>query len=171
MAFTETITAFQLYENATDYYGIADIQLPELNQITEEIDGAGVAGKYTSVIIGHLEAMKMTLNMRNPTAIAYQLFTPEEHQLDLRANMQERDHVKGVHNVAVKHVIKARPLNLKPGKVGMYTTGDASVEYAVDYFATYIDGKEVLVADPFNYIYRVNGKDYLEDVRKNLGKA
>lgn len=171
MAFTETMTAFALYENATDYYGIADIQLPTLAQITEEIDGAGVAGKYTSIVKGHLEAMKMTLNMRNPTDIAYQLFTPEEHQLDLRVNIQERDRVNGTRDVCVKHVVRVRPINFNPGKVANYSTGDASVEYAVDYFATYIDGKEKMVADPFNYIYRVNGKDYLEDVRKNIGKA
>lgn len=35
---------------------------------------------------------------------------------------------------------------------------------------TYIDGKKKLEIDPLNYIYYVNGKDYLADVRKALGK-
>lgn len=38
------------------------------------------------------------------------------------------------------------------------------------YYATYIDGKKKLEIDPLNYIYYVNGKDYLADVRKALGK-
>lgn len=42
--------------------------------------------------------------------------------------------------------------------------------YAVSYYATYIDGKKKLEIDPLNYIYYVNGKDYLADVRKALGK-
>ncbi len=38
------------------------------------------------------------------------------------------------------------------------------------YYATYIDGKKVLEIDILNFIYYVNGVDYLEDVRKALGK-
>ena len=89
--FSEINIAFRVYENAVDYYGIADVDLPDITQITEEMQGAGFAGKYDAVIIGHIEAMKTTINFRNPTKIAYNLFTPVEHQLDLRANVQERD--------------------------------------------------------------------------------
>lgn len=167
--FTEQITGFKLYENENDFYGIAEVKLPSIAQITADMDGAGVAGKYTSVVKGHVEAMKMTITLRNPTDIAFKLFTPVDHQLDLRVNLQERDSVKGVHDVQMKHVIKCRPINLDPGKVANYATGDASAEFAVDYFATFVDGKEKLVVDPFNYIYRIDGVDYLEDVRKNLG--
>ena len=38
------------------------------------------------------------------------------------------------------------------------------------YFATYIDGAKVLEIDILNFIYFVNGVDYLADVRKALGK-
>ena len=32
-----------------------------------------------------------------------------------------------------------------------------------------IDGKEVLEIDKYNYICKINGKDYLKDVRTALG--
>lgn len=169
--FSELITAFRVYENAVDYYGIADVDLPEITQITEEMQGAGFAGKYDATILGHLEAMKATINFRNTTKIAYKLFTPEEHQLDLRANVQERNTVSGVKNVAVKHIMKCTPITLKPGKLANFSTGDTSAEYAVHYFATFVDGEKVLEADPANYIFFVNNKDYLAEVRKNLGLA
>lgn len=44
--------------------------------------------------------------------------------------------------------------------------GDKRLKYE----DTYIDGKKKLEIDPLNYIYYVNGKDYLADVRKALGK-
>ena len=110
--FSEINIAFRVYENAVDYYGIADVDLPDITQITEEMQGAGFAGKYDAVIIGHIEAMKTTINFRNPTKIAYNLFTPVEHQLDLRANVQERDTVSGVRQVAVKHILKCTPITL-----------------------------------------------------------
>ena len=38
------------------------------------------------------------------------------------------------------------------------------------YFATYIGGVKVLEIDILNFIFFVNGVDYLADVRKALGK-
>ena len=167
--FSEINIAFRVYENAVDYYGIADVDLPDITQITEEMQGAGFAGKYDAVIIGHIEAMKTTINFRNPTKIAYNLFTPVEHQLDLRANVQERDTVSGVRQVAVKHILKCTPITLKTGKLANFSTGDTNAEYAVHYFATFIDGAKTLEVDPANYIFFVDGVDYLAEMRKNLG--
>ena len=62
------------------------------------------------------------------------------------------------------------PINLKLGKLAPATTADASGEYAVSYLAGYVDGKKELEVDPTNYIFIMNGKDYLEDIRKALGK-
>lgn len=169
--FSEINIAFRVYENAVDYYGVADVDLPDITQITEEMQGAGFAGKYDAVITGHIESMKATINFRNPTKIAYNLFTPMEHQLDLRANVQERDTVSGVKQVAVKHILKCTPITLKTGKLANFSTGDTSSEYAVHYFATFVDGTKVLEVDPANYIFFVDGKDYLEEMRKNLGLA
>lgn len=169
--FSEVTKCFAIYENAIDFYGIADITLPSITQLTESMEGAGVAGKYDAIISGHIEAMKMSLSFRNPTKDAFKLFTPEIHQLDLRAVIQERNSTDGVKDVGVKHVIKAEPINLDLGNVKMYSSSDTKSEFAVTYFATYMDGEEKLMIDPFNYIYRVNGKDYLDDVRKKLGKA
>lgn len=169
--FSEIITAFRVYENAKDFYGIADVTLPSVAQLTEDMEGAGVAGKYTAVVTGHIEAMKASISFRNPTKDAYKLFTPVEHQLDLRANIQERDTVSGVKNVSVKHVLKCVPINLDTGSLKNYSTGDTKSEFSVSYFATFIDGEKTLEIDPFNYIYYIDGKDYLEEIRKNLGLA
>lgn len=169
--FSEVNIAFRVYENAVDYYGVADVDLPDITQLTEEMQGAGFAGKYDSTIMGHIEAMKMTINFRNITKMAFQLFTPVEHQLDLRASVQERDTVSGVKHVAVKHVVKCTPITLKTGKLANFSTGDTNAEYAVHYMATYVDGEKKLEVDPANYIFYVDGKDYLADIRKDLGLA
>lgn len=169
--FSEIITGYHMYENEISYYGLAEVELPSITQITESMDGAGVAGKYDAIVRGHVEAMKMTVSMRNPTKDAFKMFTPVEHQFDLRANIQERDTVTGVHDNALKCVVRATPINLDIGKIANYSTGDTKAEFSVSYFAVYVDGAKEIEVDPFNYIFWVDGKDYLEDVRKNLGKA
>lgn len=167
----ETVIGFAVYEDATEYFGMSEVTLPEISNLTEEISGAGIGGKVESVILGAIEAMTTTLNFRTVTKNAIKLHEPREHKIDLRAAQQQKDTTKGVTEVVkVKHLLTLTPKKLNPGKVATASAAEVSGEYATTYFATYIDGKKMLEIDPLNYIYYVNGKDYLADVRKALGK-
>lgn len=162
---------FAVYENATEYYGMAEVTLPEISAITEEIKGAGISGNFDGVFVGHVEAMTLTLNFRSVTPEAIALTTPEVHQLDLRASQQYWDNAVGkFYQQAVKHIALVTPKKFVPGKLAPASPVDASGEYVVTYFATYINGAKKLEIDILNFIYFVNGTDYLADVRKALGK-
>ena len=58
----ESIINFALYEDANEYLGMAEVALPELVSLTQEITGAGIAGNVEAVILGHFKAMTTTLN-------------------------------------------------------------------------------------------------------------
>lgn len=64
------VTNFAVYEDATEYYGMAEVTLPEITQISEEVKGAGIAGTFDGTFVGHLEAMSLTLNFRSVTTDA-----------------------------------------------------------------------------------------------------
>ena len=159
MKIDETVIGFAVYEDATEHVGIAEVTLPEISSITEEISGAGMGGKVESVILGAIEAMTTTLNFRTVTRNAVKLHEPRQHNIDLRAAQQQKDTTKGVTEVVrVKHLLTLTPKKLNPGKVATASAAEVSGEYATTYFATYIDGKKMLEIDPLNYIYFVNGK-------------
>lgn len=167
----ETVIGFAVYEDATEYYGMSEVTLPEISNLTEEISGAGMGGKVEAVILGAIEAMTTTLNFRTVTKNAIKLHEPREHKIDLRVAQQNKNTTKGITEVGrVKHLLTLTPKKLNPGKVATASAAEVSGEYATTYFATYIDGKKMLEIDPLNYIYFVNGKDWLADVRKALGK-
>ena len=167
----ETVIGFAVYEDATEYYGMSEVTLPEISNLTEEISGAGMGGKVEAVILGAIEAMTTILNFRTVTKNAIKLHEPREHKIDLRVAQQNKNTTKGVTEVGrVKHLLTLTPKKLNPGKVATASAAEVSGEYATTYFATYIDGKKMLEIDPLNYIYFVNGKDWLADVRKALGK-
>ena len=63
----ETVIGFAVYEDATEYYGMSEVTLPEISNLTEEISGAGMGGKVEAVILGAIEAMTTTLNFRTVT--------------------------------------------------------------------------------------------------------
>lgn len=165
-------TNFAVYEDATEFYGMAEVTLPEIAQMTEEIKGAGISGTFNGAFVGHIEAMTLGLNFRSVTKDAIKLAEPRNHQLDLRAAQQYWDNTAGKFvQQAVKHVLIVTPTKWVPGKLAPASSAEASGEYAATYYATYIDGVKVLEIDILNFIYYVNGTDYLADVRKALGKA
>lgn len=167
----ESVVGFAVYEDAVEYMGVAEATLPEISLMTEEISGAGIGGKYEGVIQGATEAMTLTLNFRTYIKTAVKLHEARKHTIDLRAAQQETESRTGEKIIVpVKHILIVEPKKLVPGKAAAATTADASGEYAVTYYATFRNGKRELEIDPLNYIYYVNGKDYLADVRKALGK-
>lgn len=167
----QSVINFAVYEDSKEYVGMAKVTLPDLTALTQSISGAGIAGNMEAVIIGHYEAMTLGLSFRTTTNQAIALAEPRRHNIDLRVAQQDEDVVAGVVKVRnVKHVFVVVPKSTKGGTIAPASPTDGSGEYAVSYWATYIDGKKVQEIDPANFICFINGKDYLADVRKALGK-
>ena len=102
------VTNFAVYEDATEYYGMAEVTLPEITQISEEVKGAGIAGTFDGTFVGHLETMSLTLNFRSVTTDAIKLAEPRKHQLDLRAAQQSWDNSTGRY---VQQAVKQRTID------------------------------------------------------------
>ena len=66
--------------------------------------------------------------------------------------------------------MRVRPKKLAPGKVAVASPADASGEYAITYYAIYKNGVKKVEIDQLNFVYYVDGVDYLADVRAALGK-
>ncbi len=162
---------FSVYEDSSEYLGMASATMPSLNALTQSISGAGVAGNIESVILGHYDALTLVLAFRTVNQHTIRLSEPRRHTIDLRIAQQTEDPVSGTIKVqAVKHIFVAIPKVDNAGTVAPASPNDGSGEYAVRYWATYIDGEKVREVDPLNFICEVNGVDYLSPVRKALGK-
>ncbi len=167
----EVVINFSVYEDGVEYLGKAEVTLPEISNLTQEIKGAGIGGNIEAVILGHTAAMTMTLNFRTVTAAAINLFEPRLHDIDLRVAQQVTDtKSREIKIQNIKYALRIQSKKFAPGKASPATTGDASGEYAVFYYALFVDGVKKVEIDPLNFIYEVNGKDYLSEVRSALGK-
>lgn len=167
----EAYIDFEVYEGKVNYCGISRATLPDINYLTQTITGAGIAGNIEAVLTGMVDAMNLGLEFRSATDAAVALMTPEKHDIDLRVAEQYWDTTRQKKEVlADKYVMVIMPKNFKPGAVAPASPADASGEYSVYYFAGFKGGKKLWEIDPFNYICIINGKDYMADVRKALGK-
>ncbi|MEN6437020.1 MAG: phage major tail tube protein [Syntrophobacter sp.] len=167
----ESVINFAVYEDSVEYVGMAKVSLPDLTALTQTITGAGVAGNVEAIILGHFEAMTLGLNFRTTTEQAIKLSEPRRHTIDLRVAQQIENTVAGTVDVqSIKHLFVVVPKKDAGGSIAPAAPTDGSGEYAVRYWATYIDGVKKREIDPFNFICFVDGTDYLADVKKVLGK-
>lgn len=161
---------FSAYASGNIYLGVADVDLPDLEAMTETISGAGIAGEIDSPILGAFASMTTTLNWRTLDRSAFRLARQEGQALDFRGSIQVFDAATAAYKQkSLKVTIRALPKNMPLGSLSVGTTMDSSNELEVTYIKILFDGETVVEIDKFNMICVIDGIDYLAEVRKNLG--
>jgi P2 family phage contractile tail tube protein len=162
---------FSVYYEGEDLLGAAEGEFPTLEALTTDVQGAGVAGKDSMVILGHFDTITLSLTWRNTTDAFVKLAQPKTHELYLYGAQQDFDAGLGEYKekkVAV--FVRAVPKTLGIGKLAVAELTDTKTELNVSYLKLEIDDKERIELDKYNYIYKVDGVDYLAGVRRALGK-
>ena len=85
------INAKVYMEGSSALLGVADIELPSLEYVTESMSGLGIAGELDTPVIGHFKAISLKLKWNTVNESAVTLLAPKTHQLDVRASVQKFD--------------------------------------------------------------------------------
>lgn len=171
MNINPAVINYTMYENSSEYVGLAQVTLPSMQLLTQNVRGAGIAGEIETVLIGQMQAMEIQIQMLTLTKQGIDLAEQRVHTWEFREAQQRVNGQSGDHEVeAVKHVIKAFPKQMDGGTLSPQSTSSPNINAAVYYWAEYRDGVKVLELDPLNYICYINGTDYLAQVRRALGK-
>lgn len=166
----EKLINFRAYEDGDDLLGVADITLPNLQAMTETIKGAGLAGEIDSPVLGHYSSQEVQLTWRNLYKPNLKLAAPKGITLDLRGANQVKDSESGNFVVQpVKVVVRGVPKSTDFGKFDVGTTSGTTTTLEVDYIKVTVDNNDILELDKYNYICKVDGTDYLSEVREALG--
>ncbi len=162
---------FSAYLEGADCLGVAEGNFPNLEAMTSEVKGAGVAGTVDSIVLGHFSSITATLKWRNTTDHFAKLAAHRTFDLDLYAAHQDYDAGLGEYKKVSLHLfLKAIPKSVNFGNLTVGDTAGMETELEVLYLKAEIDGKEHIEMDKYNYIYKVDGVDYLAGVRSALGK-
>ncbi len=166
------IINYAVYEDGSEFMGIANVTLPDQVNKTLAVNGAGIAGDVNMPIPGHKEAMTCTISFRNAPEAAYKLCESRRHILDLRVAHEDFDTTAGQIKVKPhKHILEVIPTKMTGGTLAPSAAQAASGEYSVISIKTYIDGKLVLDFDPMRWRdVDASGNDNLAAVRSALGK-
>jgi len=166
----ERITGFKAYNDNKELLGVVDVTPPAIEAMTDTITGAGVAGEIDSPTAGLTGSMTLSVTWRTVEKQAEALNAPKLHELDVRGSIQKFDKGSGKYvHIPLRYFIKGTPKSIDGGKLETSASMDISQEWELIYFKKELGGHAQIEVDKFNYIYKINGIDYLAEVRKNLG--
>ena len=162
---------FSVYLNGVDLLGIAEGTIPVLEAMTSEVKGAGIAGAVESIVLGHFSSTTLSLTWRTVTDDFMKLYAHRTQNFDLYASLQRYDAGLGIYRTEPLHVyLKATTKTSTPGNLVVGDNMDTQTEFEITYMKIFLNNKERVEMDKYNYIYKVDGVDYLATVRSDLGK-
>lgn len=163
---------FAVYENGSEYYGIATITDADRSNKTFTLNGAGIAGDVEIPVLGHRDAFNTTVAFRTATADACRLYETRRHILDCRGAVEEHDPTSGEIRVhAHKVIMECFPKSISGGDIAPASPQPTSVVMSVTSRKYYIDDALMEDYQPLNFHdIDASGNDNLAEVRAALGK-
>ena len=112
----------------------------------------------------------MGLNFRTLIDENYNMLEQRAYSLELKAGLQSSDQSNGKLAIGKYRImVKGYPKGFTQGKMSVGKPTDSKQEFSVNYMKVEYDGKEVLEIDKTNMIFKVNGTDYLTEIRAAMG--
>ena len=162
---------FSVYLNGRDLLGVAEGTIPALEALTSEVKGAGIAGAVESIVLGHFASTTLSLTWRTVTDDFMKLYGHLTNDIELHASLQRYDSGLGIYLTEPLYVyLKATTKTSTPGNLVVGDNMDTQTEFEITYMKIYLNNVERVEMDKYNYIYKVDGVDYLATVRSDLGK-
>jgi len=170
-SYPAAVNGFNVYKDGSALIGLSDqVQLPTLDAITASISGGGLLGSMDVPVIGHFGNLQQVIPFRNLTEDMFSVMDPSEAvNLTLRGDIQGVDKQTGaVTHSGMRIVFRGLMSSFTPGSVQAANAMEASVTLNLSYLLIEVGGKTKLELDKFNYVYKVDGKDQLAEIKKNL---
>ncbi|OYO94282.1 hypothetical protein C8E03_110122 [Lachnotalea glycerini] len=167
----EVVYAFNVYKSGNKLIGLSGgVTLPDFEAMTDSISGAGLLGEFDTTILGMFGSLEQEIPFRALDEDIFSFMDPTEMvDLNLRSTRQMLDEkTTAVDFSNMRIAMRGKLKKFKPGKVEQATQMDCSVTLEILYFLIEINGESKFELDKLNFIYKVNGKDILEKVRKYI---
>lgn len=163
-----SVVAHRFFDNNTEVEDNVSCQLPSIENGTTAVKGAGILGALEMPSSAQLNAMVFSASMRSINKTNISCAAPGVHNIEVRFVKDVKTDNGTMIPQGTKIFITGIFKKYDPGKVEENGTMDGSIEYEVLRYRIVINGEEVLLIDKVNFIYIVNGVDYMKDIRAAL---
>lgn len=167
----EQTVAYRVYHQGNDLLGVATIELPQLDYMTEPLSGSGIAGEIENPTIGITQSMTAKLSFISPTQEVFNSLDWTQTALyECYAALQVSDEATSVRSSVPYRVnFLGRTKSFPLGSLEQGKKHGNEVELELTRLEILLDGIEKLMIDKLAFIHRVNGTDLLKTVRSQMG--
>jgi P2 family phage contractile tail tube protein len=168
---TEQNVAYRVYYQGKDLLGIATLEMPQIQYITETLNGSGIAGEIESPVIGLTQSMtcKMTFTSATPDVFDALDWTVQP-LFECYSALQVVDESTGIRDSVPYRVnMISRPKTMPLGSLEQGKKHGNELELELTRLEVLLDGQEKLLIDKLQFMHRVNGTDLLTKVRGQMG--
>jgi Bacteriophage tail tube protein len=169
MTIPTQVNNFSIWLSGSRFLGMADVTLPNLANLSDELKGAGIGGTINFPVAATYDDWETTLNFHTITKESVELMRQDCLLIDARAGIQHYDPACKVSIQAWRFVMRIIPKGFDLGKLEVGTKETVAVTGAVTYIKAFLDGTEVFEKDKVNMIDRVLGNDYATAIRQAIG--
>ena len=168
---SEQTVAYRVYHNGSDLLGVATIEAPQIQFLTETLAGSGIAGEIENPTIGMSQSLAVKFTFNSPMPAQFDTIDWNKAALyECYGALQVSDDATGMRDsVPVRMNILGRPKSFPLGTWEQGKKHGNEVEMEVTRLEYLLDGEEKLLIDKLNFIYRVNGSDLMQKIRQQTG--
>lgn len=166
------VNNYSIWFGGNRFIGMADVTLPNLQNMTDELKGAGLGGTILFPVAAHYQDWTLTMNFHTITREGVALMQQDGLKIEARAGMQYLD--PGKHKLLIgawRFVMAILPRGFDLGKLEVGTKEVNAIEVGVTYIKALLNGEEMFEKDKINLIDRVLGVDYALPIRQAIGIA
>lgn len=166
----DKLTDYAVFDNGVEKLGTADIELPNIEYLSDTVKGPGIGGEVDTPTVAMTASMTTKINWRTINGDLTKLTAPELHNLEFRSAIAHYDDAVGkIRQVPVAVEVRGLPKASTLGTLDIGASTGSSNELETTYLKVTVDGVEKIEINKFARVFRVNGVDYYAGVRAALG--
>lgn len=161
-----SLQGFSVYLDAIRDLGVVDIELPNIQFMTDTLSGSGIAGEIEFPVPGLTQAMQMKLKKRAVNQQFSTLLAPRIHNLTFRGKVVMADPsqpYRKMKNRNIRVVANVAPKAKNLGKGEVAKSMEVESEFELLSIRVFVDEIPTLHIDKLNNKFVVDGINYLDD--------
>ncbi len=167
----DKLQAAVVYLEGRELVGVADVELPKVEFDSESLKGFGIAGEVDVPNPAAIKPMETKLKFRTVTDQFTKLSAPQTTEIEILGSIQDVAPDKTIKTRQIRAFMKVAPKGASPGKLEQSKPMDSELTLSVFAYKLEVDGRMLIEVDPIAMKCTINGVDYLQETRKNLGMA
>jgi phage tail tube protein FII len=168
MNIPNVVANYSIFKDGRRLIGLADVTLPNLQNLTDSLKGSGIFGEIDMPVQAHFQPYSVTLNWL--TIIDDAVFATIQDGAQLHAWVAQQMHDSGTNRIihqGWRYIMGTAPKSFNLGKLEVGTKGEAVSEYELISLRVLRNDRIVVEIDKENGVCRWwNGNQLIDHARR-----